>query len=118
MTSLTGMDRATGKVLAGDDHLGQSVADIVTTPIGSRPMNRDYGCLFLQLLDQPLHRATLMLCTMAIAIALARWEPRIAVQGVTYTGELATGLTAVTILSRRRDLAGNALTRLTIPLNR
>jgi phage baseplate assembly protein W len=39
-------------------------------------MRRDYGCLLADLVDRPLNRATL-LASMAIALALARWEPRI-----------------------------------------
>ena len=33
------------------DTLAQSIADIITTPLGSRTMRRDYGCLLFELLD-------------------------------------------------------------------
>lgn len=43
MTTFSGMSRHTGAALDGADHLAQSVADILGTPIGSRVMRRDYG---------------------------------------------------------------------------
>jgi hypothetical protein len=53
----TGMSRTTGAAL-GDEHLAQSCEDIVTTPLGTRVMRRDYGCLLAELIDRPLNRAT------------------------------------------------------------
>jgi phage baseplate assembly protein W len=47
------MDRNTGALLAGADHLGQSIGDILSTPIGTRLGRRDYGSLVPQQLDQP-----------------------------------------------------------------
>lgn len=115
--SLTGMDRETGKALSGDAHLAQSIADIISTPLGTRPMRRDYGCLLPELLDRPLNRATRLLASVAIAMALARWEPRITVRKVELGGELSLGQLIVTIVCARVDQAANALTRLTIPLS-
>lgn len=89
MTGLIGMSRTGGTTLSGEDHLAQSIRDIVTTPLGTRPMRRDYGCLIFELLDAPGNRATLLLVTVAIATALARWEPRISVRQVTFEGDLA-----------------------------
>jgi phage baseplate assembly protein W len=83
------MNRATGAPLDGDAHLVQSCEDIVTTPLGTRVMRRDYGCLLAELVDRPLNRATLLLASMAIALALARWEPRIVVRQVVVSGDLA-----------------------------
>lgn len=114
--SLTGMDRATGKALTGDAHIAQSLADILSTPLGTRPMRRDYGSLVAELLDRPLNRATRLLVTMAIVMALARWEPRIAVRKVELSGQLAAGQLAVLLTFARTGTAANALTRLTIPL--
>ncbi|WP_298165393.1 GPW/gp25 family protein [Novosphingobium sp.] len=117
MTSLTGMDRSTGKVLSGDAHLAQSIGDIISTPLGTRPMRRDYGCLLPELLDRPLTRATRLLASVAIAMAVARWEPRVIVRKVELGGELVLGQLKVTIIAARADQAANALTRLTIPLS-
>lgn len=71
------MDRTTGKPLAGLDHLRQSIGDILTTPIGSRVMRRDYGSLLPELIDQPLNSATTVQLYAATAAALMRWEPRL-----------------------------------------
>ncbi len=118
MTSLTGMDALTGRALSGDEHLAQSISDIVSTAIGERVMLREYGCLLFDLLDRPTTRATLLLAAMAVTMALARWEPRIAVTQVTFEGEFASGQVIMIVTGNRTDVAGNALTRLTIPLSR
>ena len=71
------MHRATGRAIDLPEHIAQSVADIVTTPLGSRVMRRDYGCLLPLLLDQPDNPATQIRITSAVAGALMRWEPRV-----------------------------------------
>lgn len=79
---MNGTDAQTGKRLAGLDHLRQSIRDILTTPIGSRVMRRDYGSRLYRLVDAPLNRATILDLYAATAEALATWEPRIEVQEV------------------------------------
>ncbi|SDS49780.1 hypothetical protein SAMN05216198_2085 [Halopseudomonas litoralis] len=74
---MIGMDRITGKRLTGIDHLRQSVTDILTTPIGSRVMRRDYGSLLPELIDQPQNASTTVQLYAATCAALLRWEPRI-----------------------------------------
>lgn len=114
---MIGMDRTTGAALAGDEHLVQSIGDILTTPLGSRAMRRDYGSLLFELLDRPLNAATRMLCITASAIAIARWEPRITVRQILIEGEFMLGRAILTVIGVRTDSADpNALTRLTIPL--
>ena len=76
------MDRNTGRTLGGADHLRQSVADILTTPIGSRVMRRSYGSLVPALLDQPHNAATAGRIAAAAVSALMRWEPRILVRRI------------------------------------
>ena len=71
------MHRATGRAIDLPEHIAQSVADIVTTPLGSRVMRRDYGCLLPLLIDQPDNPATQIRITAAVAGALLRWEPRV-----------------------------------------
>jgi phage baseplate assembly protein W len=115
---MIGMDRGSGAVLDGDAHLAQSVADILTTPIGSRVMRREYGSLLFELVDRPLTAATRLLCVVAVAMALARWEPRIAVTRVEIEGDAAAGgATSIIVTGRRTDQPDpNSLTRLTVPL--
>lgn len=79
---MRGVDAITGKALDGIAHLRQSVRDILTTPIGSRIMRRDYGSRIFDLVDNPLNDATLVELFAATAEALVKWEPRIIVQRV------------------------------------
>jgi len=79
---MRGTDANTGKALSGLDHLRQSVRDILTTPIGTRVMRREYGSQLYALLDAPLNRSTLMDIYAATADALRRWEPRLRVTKV------------------------------------
>lgn len=82
---MNGTDAATGKALGGIDHLRQSMTDILTTPVGSRVMRRDYGSRLYQLVDAPINGATLAELYAATAEAIRRWEPRFRVTKVTVT---------------------------------
>ncbi|ERS88736.1 GPW/gp25 family protein [Halomonas sp. PBN3] len=79
---MTGMNASTGRALEGIEHIQQSVRDILTTPIGSRVMRRDYGSLLPELIDMPLNDATLLQAYSASVMALIRWEPRIRVTAI------------------------------------
>ena len=73
---MIGMNTADGRSLSGLDHLRQSIRDILTTPIGSRVMRREYGSGLFRLVDAPLTRGLLVDIYAATAEALDRWEPR------------------------------------------
>lgn len=73
----TGMDINTGKRISRDEHLKQSIRNILTTPIGSRVMRRSYGCGVFGLLDQPTNPLLTAKMQVAIAEALRKYEPRI-----------------------------------------
>lgn len=60
------------------DQLWQSIRDILTTPLGTRVMRRNYGSVIPDLLDEPQNDVTRLRLMSATAIALAQWEPRIA----------------------------------------
>ena len=79
---MIGMNAATGRQLSGFEHLRQSVRDILTTPLGSRVMGRDYGSRLFELVDAPLNGATLTRMYAATYQALKRWEPRLLVEQV------------------------------------
>lgn len=79
---MIGMDAEAGRQLAGMDHLRQSIRDILTTPIGSRVMRRDYGSRLPELIDAPLNRETITDIYAATAEALLAWEPRIDLEQV------------------------------------
>ena len=79
---MIGMSAKTGRTLSNRQHLAQSVADIVTTPLGSRVMRREYGSPMADLMDWPLNSATRLQAYAAIAMALMRWEPRLRITRV------------------------------------
>lgn len=80
---MPGMNADNGRAIDGVAHIQQSVRDILTTPLGSRVMRRDYGSLLPELIDQPLHGATALRAYSATVVALMKWEPRIRVQQIT-----------------------------------
>ena len=114
---MNGMNAVTGKPLEGTDHLVQSIGDILSTPIGSRVMLRDYGSLLPSLIDQPANPSTALALFAATAQALLRWEPRIRLKRVRLEPAGAPGDFNVELEGDRTDVpAPNAFTRLTFPL--
>ncbi len=114
---MKGMNAATGAALEGDAHLAQSIADILTTPIGSRVMRRDYGSLLFALIDAPWNALTRLRFIAATAGALGRWEPRIRVTRVDVAGDETPGAVTIDLEAERTDVAGpNSFVRLTLPL--
>ena len=78
-----GMNRTSGvRIEDLEAHVKQSIADIVTTPIGSRVMRRDYGSLIPALIDQPLDRSTVLRLYAATAASIMRWEPRLKISRI------------------------------------
>ncbi len=73
----SGMAASTGKPISGVDHIRQSIADILSTTIGSRVMRRDYGSLLPELIDAPINARTRLRVSAATATAIIKWEPRI-----------------------------------------
>ncbi|MDC8757507.1 GPW/gp25 family protein [Janthinobacterium fluminis] len=90
---MMGMHAATGRSLTGLGHLRQSIADILTTPIGSRIRRRRYGSEVPELIDQPLNSATQLRIYAATAFALRRWEPRLQLSSVQLTRDTDGAIT-------------------------
>lgn len=80
---MDGTSASDGKLLGGLDHLRQSITDILTTPLGSRVMRRDYGSRLYELVDAPMNGSTVMDLYAATAEALEAWEPRFRLTQVT-----------------------------------
>lgn len=112
--SYLGMHAGTGRALSDVDHIRQSVRDILTTPVGSRVMRREYGSLLPRLIDQPLHGATLQRAYAATVMALIRWEPRIRIARVQFAVEGA--MLTIDMHATRSDVPDAAALNLTIPL--
>lgn len=77
-----GMSNTKGVTIDGIEHLRQSVRDILTTPIGSRVMQRDYGSALPDLIDGNVSSITLAQFYAAAADAVRRWEPRLSVSKI------------------------------------
>ena len=82
---MNGVNSRTGKRLSGSDHLRQSISDILSTPLGSRVLVRDYGSELFSLVDNPRDDLTRLRIVAATASALSRWEPRLRVTRVIVT---------------------------------
>lgn len=79
---MKGSNLSTGKSLDGIEHLRQSIADILSTPLGSLVQRRDYGSRLPDLVDYPLNDTTIVLFYAATIEALEKWEPRIRITRV------------------------------------
>jgi len=79
---MIGTNASNGAPLDGIDHLRQSISGILTTPIGSRVMRREYGSDLYRLVDAPLNSSTVLEIYTATAVAISRWEPRVEVEEV------------------------------------
>lgn len=99
---MIGTSATTGKHVSGIDHLRQSISDILTTPIGSRVMRRDYGSRLFELVDAPMNDATRVDMIAATAEALTTWEPRVTVDEVsvsaTEAGKFTISLTCTYLI--------------------
>ncbi len=96
---MIGINAHTGTPLEGLGHLRQSVRDILTTPIGSRVMRRDYGSRLPELVDAPMNEATRLDLLTATVEALSTWEPRLEVLSVD-TSTDAAGVVALSMVGR------------------
>lgn len=74
---MIGMDRHTGLPISGVEHLRQSIADILTTPLGSRLMRPEYGSTIRRFVDLPVSEGWKSAVQAEAARALKRWEPRL-----------------------------------------
>lgn len=84
---MTGLSASNGRAIASDsdDYVRRSVADVLTTPIGSRVMRRDYGSYLPLLVDQPMNAITRLKLYGATALALIRFHRRSRLKAVQLT---------------------------------
>ena len=81
------MNASTGRQIAGLDHLYQSIAKIVATPLASCVKRRRFGSELPDLIDAPSNGAVRNRLYAAVAAALMRWEPRLMLNRVLLTSE-------------------------------
>lgn len=103
-----GMNRDTGRTISDAEHISQSVTDIITTPIGSRVMRRNYGSYVPHLLDSPQNAVTRMRLIAATVMALTEFEPRIRVRKIEIYANKG-GAVLMTVYADRAD-TGEMLT--------
>lgn len=77
---MLGMNVDTGEPLDGLAHLKQSITILFNTRIGTRVLRRDYGSDLPNLIDRPADDELRVDMFIAIAEALNKWEPRLALQ--------------------------------------
>lgn len=97
------MNSTTGRTISDTAHILQSVRDILTTPLGSRVMRRDYGSELFPLIDQPQHTATRLRMMAATVHALTLWEPRIRITQVDIGAPEFGGGCTLSLTWRRTD---------------
>lgn len=103
---MSAMDRTTGRAIGGEAEIGQSVAEILTTPKGSCIMRHEFGSDLFKLVDAPLGRALPLLLFAATAIAIRRWEHRVRPTRVSVEGLDRKGAPTLTINGYRTDIPG------------
>ena len=114
---MIGVDRFNGRALAGNAHLAQSINDILSTPIGSRVMRRDFGSMLPDLLARPANPITRQLVFAATAVAIGRWEPRLKIRRVGISTDNSDGTMIVDLDGDRVDLPqANGRVQLSIPI--
>jgi len=91
------MHAQTGSRLDLLPHIRQSIGKILTTPVGSRVMRRDFGSILPDLVDHPNNARTVLKVMAATAAAVIKWEPRIKPAKVTL--EINGAATCVTLLA-------------------
>lgn len=79
---MRGMSNKTGGYLDDLEHLKQSIVDVLTTPLGSRVVCRDYGSVLFQLVDQPVNKELFPKIYAAVTSAIDKWEPRFKVEKI------------------------------------
>ncbi|MBO4480901.1 MAG: GPW/gp25 family protein [Alphaproteobacteria bacterium] len=79
---MQGMNINTGRTISDMEHLRQSITNILSTPIGSRIMRRDYGSRLFKRLDAPLTGELMAEIYADVVEALFSYEPRFEVTNV------------------------------------
>jgi len=89
------MSAKDGTALTVQQHIHQSINNIIITPIGTRLTMRDYGSLVPELLDQALSKGLTLQLQAAIVMALTQWEHRISLKSVSIGSETEAGAIAI-----------------------
>ncbi|MDR3002745.1 MAG: GPW/gp25 family protein [Acidovorax sp.] len=105
------MNVNTGRSIGYTAHISQSIADILTTPIGSRLMRRRYGSFIPALIDRPATPANILRLQAATAQAIMKHEPRTRLRRAVFSFD-ANGRALMQI--ERQDRKQSATVRQTV----
>lgn len=94
---MAGLQAESGQPLDGWEHVVQSVGKILTTPLRSRVMRRDFGSEIPFLVDAPMTDRVVLAVFAAAANALALWEPRFRLVAARVNGARADGTLALSL---------------------
>lgn len=97
---MAGMDRSTGRWSTGWQHTSQSLVDVLSTPVETRVLRRMYGAADDALQDKPINPSAITQAVMAVAIPVARWEPRVELSRVSIDRATVGGLLALAMRCR------------------
>lgn len=100
---MSGLSTTTLRRLPEEQHLVQSINDILSTPLGSRVMRRAYGSDLPRLIDAPLNGETLVDLFAATAEAIEAWEPRFTLRRVE-VADVVAGKLSLTLTGEVRGL--------------
>jgi phage baseplate assembly protein W len=85
----------------GVDDIEQAIRVILGTAKGERPMRPEFGCAVHDLVFDTIDAEMVGRVDTAVHQALARWEPRIEVEGLDFDlGEVDQGVLPITITYR------------------
>jgi len=68
------------RLVTGNDKIKASLRAILSTPVGERIMNREFGCRIHEINFENQTPATTALAQFYVMQAIQRWEPRITVE--------------------------------------
>jgi phage baseplate assembly protein W len=85
------------QLVAGLTVVGQSIKDILNTPIGTRLFLRQYGSRLRQVQFEVLDESVEALLDLVIFEALEKWETRAVIESITYASNTDEGSCTATI---------------------
>jgi len=109
--SRNGMDRRTGKLLQGWDHVEQSLELIFATPFHERVLRRWVGSFVPHILGESLVPRVVTRFFWAIASAIDIWEPNYRIKQVYFMGDALLQWSASTLASADLIRLGQTLFR-------
>lgn len=98
------LNHDTGAAIDGWEEVAQSILTILTTRINTRVFRREFGSDVATLVDAPMNDANIMSLYVAVADALATWEPRFELSDVNVSGN-ANGVLVMELTGTYRPRA-------------